>query len=248
MTSAAAVQNRQGAGSADLAAYWHQAAMPLTSLMFVLPLIVVYEVGTRYFTTAAQHGHDQQVIAFTMMQRFFRWFGVHGQHLPALAVVTVLLAWHIARNDPWHFQLSTLLGMAAESGLLALPLILLGAELARHFALSAVHTVSRDRIIMSIGAGVYEELIFRLILFSIISLFLKDALQMRAGWVHLAVVVVSALAFSAYHYLSPVEKFQWRPFVFRTVAGGYFGVIFLVRGFGVTAASHTFYDVLIQLL
>jgi hypothetical protein len=41
------------------------------------------------------------------------------------------------------------------------------------------------------------------------------------------------------------ESFHWRTFAFRTVAGVYFGILFLARGFGITAASHAFYDVLI---
>ena len=228
--------------------YFRESESPLASLLFLLPFILIYEIGARYFTTAAQHGHEQQIIAFTMMQRFFRLFGVNGQHLPALAVVTILLSWHVARHGRWTVSLSTLLGMGAESMLLTLPLLALGRELARYFPLAAVHSSRQDIVIMSIGAGVYEELVFRLILFSVLSLVLKDVLRLRSHWVHLWVVVTSAFAFSAYHYLSPLEHFYWRPFIFRTLAGAYFGLIFLLRGFGITSASHACYDLLIIFL
>ena len=225
--------------------YFAESELPFTSLIFLLPLILIYEIGTRYYTTAAQHGRDQQIIAFTMMQRFFRLFGVHGQHLPAVAVVTVLLSWHVASKGRWHFNWSTLLGMAAESVLLALPLIALARELARYFPLAAVESTRQDVIILSFGAGVYEELVFRLCLFALLSFALKDALQLHSFWVHLGVVLFSAIAFSAYHYLSPFEHFQPRAFIFRTAAGAYFGLIFLLRGFGITAACHASYDLLI---
>jgi len=228
--------------------YLHESELPLTSLIFLLPLILIYEVGTQYFTSAAHHGWQQQIIAFTMLQRFFRLFGAHGQHLPALAVVMILLSWHMARREAWHFSLPTLAGMAAESTLLALPLLAMGRELARYFPLAAVHTTQPDAIIMSFGAGVYEELVFRLILFSMLSLVLKDLMRVSAWSAHLAVVVISALAFSGYHYLSPLEQFQWRSFIFRTLAGIYFGVLFLARGFGITAGCHAFYDILILFL
>jgi hypothetical protein len=228
--------------------YMHQSELPLTSLAFLLPLIVVYEVGTRYFTTAAQHGREQQIIAFTMMQSFFRLFGVHGQHLPAIAVGTILLAWHVARRDRWHLQFTTLVGMGAESLLLALPVIAMAREIARYFPLAATHSNTRDVVIMSLGAGVYEELIFRLAMFALLSLVLKDTLRVGAAWTHLWVVVLSALAFSGYHYLSPLEHFQWRAFLFRTGAGIYFGMLFLLRGFGITAGSHAAYDILILYL
>jgi hypothetical protein len=228
--------------------YLHESELPLTSLAFLFPLIIVYEVGTRYFTTAALHGREQQIIAFTMMQEFFRLFGVHGQHLPAVAVATILLAWHVARRDRWHLQFTTLVGMGAESALLALPVIALAREIARYFPLAATHSSTRDVVIMSLGAGVYEELVFRLALFALLSLVLKDTLRVSGAWTHLWVVVLSALSFSGYHYLSPVEHFQWRAFLFRTVAGAYFGMLFLLRGFGITAGCHAAYDILILFL
>lgn len=228
--------------------YLRESQQSLTCLMFLLPMILAYEVGTAYFTTAAQHGREQQIVAFTLLQRFFRLFGVHGQHLPALAVAMILICSHIISKERWQFSLTTLAGMAAEATLLALPLIALGRELARYFPLAIHHANRHDVIIMSFGAGVYEELVFRLIFFSILSLLLKDVLRFDSFWMHLLVVATSGLAFSAYHYLSPVERFQWRSFVFRTVAGGYFGVIFLLRGFGVTAGCHAFYDILILFL
>jgi membrane protease YdiL (CAAX protease family) len=237
---------REGGGF--LGAYFQDSELPLTSLIFLLPLIVIYEVGTQYFTTAAQHGQDQQIIAFMMMQRFFRLFGVHGQHLPAVAVVTILLCEHALRNKRWQLNLGTLAGMAIESALLALPLIAIARELSRYFPLSASGGTRQDIVIMSLGAGVYEELVFRLILFSFLSLALKDAMRLNSFWVHLGVVSISAFAFSGYHYLSPLEHFQWRSFIFRTVAGAYFGVLFLLRGFGITCGCHAAYDVLILFL
>jgi hypothetical protein len=41
----------------------------------------------------------QHDVASPMLQRFCALFGSTGRHLPALAVVSILLAWHIARKD-----------------------------------------------------------------------------------------------------------------------------------------------------
>jgi CAAX prenyl protease-like protein len=241
MTQAAATSPPRSSSSG----YVHDSELPLTSLVFLLPLMIVYELGTRYFTSAAQAGYDQQIIAFTMMQRFFRLLGVHGQHLPFLAVCTILLAWHLARREKWQVNIPTLVGMSLESPLLALPLIVTGRELARYLPLAALHASRNDTIIMSLGAGVYEELVFRLALFTLLSLLFRDILKIRSGWLNLAILLIGALSFSLYHYLSPLELFSWKSFAFRTVAGAYFGGIFLLRGFGITAATHAAYDVLI---
>lgn len=237
--------------------YLQKATLPLPSLVLLMPLIIIYEIGTQYFTTAARHGHDQQIIAFSKMEEFFRLFGANGRHMPALAVMGMLLGWHIARQDSWKIQLETVLGMAAESVLLGLPLLLLAFMINRFFPLIglqanasvslAAQSPISDRLIMDLGAGVYEEFVFRLVLFTLFSLLLKDVLKMRDRWVYVLMVVLSAILFSAYHYWSPTEHFASRVFTFRTLAGIYFGAIFMCRGFGVTAGSHCAYDIIITL-
>src|SRR5690242_11650438 len=101
---------RAATGSAGLATgrsrplrrqtYFHRAEMPLASLLFLLPMIVLYELGTRYISYSTHQG-EQRIIAFNLLQQFFALFGVTGRYLPALAVVGILVTWHIARQDPW---------------------------------------------------------------------------------------------------------------------------------------------------
>ena len=56
------------------------------------------------------------------MQQFFAFFGATGKYMPAAAVVSILLGWHIVRNDSWVTHVGYLAGMALESALYALPL------------------------------------------------------------------------------------------------------------------------------
>lgn len=244
--------------------YFERSERPLTGLLFLLPLIVFYELGTRYLLRDPVHG-TQHIVAFTLMRQFFGFFGATGRHLPALAVVGILLTWHIARKDPWEFNLRTMIGMAFESVLLAFPLIALSFALAHYMpqvlgwlcvtdhaplpalAAGASGPAVTELVILSLGAGVYEELVFRLILLTFLWLVLRDVCNVPKGLAGLAVVVLTAVLFSAYHYLGP-EQFDWPRFTFRTLAGIYFGALFLTRGFGITAASHAAYDILIILL
>jgi hypothetical protein len=94
------------------ASYLRRSALPFASLVFLLPFIVAYELGTRQFAFDPAHHTEQRIIAFNLMLQFFRWFGATGKYMPALAVVGILLAWHIARNDPWKVKPATLFGMA----------------------------------------------------------------------------------------------------------------------------------------
>src|SRR5204863_6796768 len=112
---------------------------------------------------------------------------------------------------------------------------------------------SRDVLVLCLGAGIYEELVFRLILLTVLSLLVKDLLLFPRRMTALFVVLASAVLFSSYHYLG-AEAFHWnsiagwRTFAFRTLAGIYFGVLFLTRGFGITAATHAAYDILVLLV
>jgi hypothetical protein len=180
------------------------------------------------------------------MRDFFQLLGASGRYMPAVAVGIILLTWHIARKDSWEIHLPTLGGMGLESVALAVPLVLVG-YLFRHYLplLAANHW--RSDIVLSLGAGIYEELVFRLGCFAVLHLFFVDFLGVPKRSGILLVVFLSAILFSMYHYLGS-EPFQLRTFAFRTIAGVYFGAIFLCRGFGLTAGSHAAYDVMIVTL
>ena len=64
-------------------------------------------------------------------------------------------------------------------------------------------------------------------------------------------IVVTSLAFSAAHYdfVTPYgEPFALASFAFRLVAGGFFAILFVYRGFGIAAGTHALYDVLVALV
>jgi hypothetical protein len=248
-TTSASRSSRGSRAAGDgglLTGYLARSARPLTSLVFLLPFIVIYELGTRLLSDPVKG--TQHIVAFTMMQQFFALFGAYGRHLPAMAVVAILLAWHIARRDAWSVSLPTLLTMIIESVALAWPLILFGVLLTRFLPLAATTAPGPGQaVVLSLGAGVYEELVFRLILCTTLAMVLKNALKMDPRLSMLLLVFLSATLFSAYHYLGN-EAFHWRIFVFRMAAGVYFAGLFVSRGFGITAGSHMAYDILIVVL
>src|SRR5438552_3377337 len=96
------------------AGYLKRSELPLAALLFLLPFIVLYEVGTRQYAFDPAHQTEQRIVAFNLMLRFFQLFGATGRFMPPLAVAGILLACHIARNDPWKVMPGTLLGMALE--------------------------------------------------------------------------------------------------------------------------------------
>jgi hypothetical protein len=87
--------------------YWRESESPLASLIFLLPMLVLYECGTSWLTPGRQVG-EPQVIAFLLIRQFFALLHAHAIHLPALTVAVMLLGWHVAIKDPWRIRLQTI--------------------------------------------------------------------------------------------------------------------------------------------
>ena len=86
-------------------------------------------------------------------------------------------------------------------------------------------------------------------------LVLEDLLGMSHHKSIILAVVISAALFSAHHHIFFVngrfgagEVFSLGRFMFRTLAGVYFAVLFAVRGFGVAAGTHAFYNIIAAVL
>lgn len=159
--------------------YFEQSALPLASLIFLTPMIVLYELGTRWYASDPISHVEQRIIAFSLMQQFFALFGATGKYMPAAAVVAILLAWHIARNDAWTTHIGHLAGMLFESAIYAVPLRALALAFAHYLPLYSPPDKSRALLVLSVGAGIYEEMVFRLVAFTLMSFLFIDVLKIE---------------------------------------------------------------------
>jgi hypothetical protein len=106
----------------------------------------------------------------------------------------------------------------------------------------------RDQVVLSLGAGLYEELLFRVLLVGGLAA-LFAAVGMRKKNAGIASALLAAFLFSAFHYIGPYAyPLELQSFVFRFVAGVAFSGLFLLRGFGIAAWTHALYDVFLVLL
>jgi hypothetical protein len=105
------------------------------------------------------------------------------------------------------------------------------------------------RIVMSLGAGVYEETVFRLGIMVGVVAVLEKVLGL-GRWVAVTVaLLVSAALFSAMHHIPPYgDPFSLGVFTFRMLAGVVFGLIFWFRGFAVAVYTHALYDLYVLLV
>ena len=238
-------------------AYWRDSRAPRYSLLFALPLFLLYQVlvalEPRSPAGTLRNGAD--VILQTLFERIA---GARGPllFLACLVGVGVWLVVRDLRANHRDLKVGVLVLMVVESVLLALALGLfvstLTSQLVRPTALlvqvPVEHLTLRTRVMLSLGAGLYEELLFRVLLVGTIAW----AGRRLLGWRPLAAgawaAVLGALLFSLFHYIGPYgDPFQLYSFVFRAIAGLVFSALFLARGFGITAWTHALYDAFLLL-
>jgi membrane protease YdiL (CAAX protease family) len=101
-------------------------------------------------------------------------------------------------------------------------------------------------LMISLGAGLYEELVFRVLLVSGLLLGARFVFGWRRATAATFAVVVGALIFSAFHYIGPYgDALELPSFLFRAIAGVAFSALYVTRGFGITAWTHALYDVFV---
>ena len=106
------------------------------------------------------------------------------------------------------------------------------------------------RLVTAVGAGIYEEFLFRLWLICLSLLVFVDLLKLRREAVASVAVVLGGALFSLYHFSGEQmawEVFPWGLFVFRAMAGWYLGALFCLRGFGITVGAHALFNVFVVL-
>jgi membrane protease YdiL (CAAX protease family) len=101
-------------------------------------------------------------------------------------------------------------------------------------------------ILPYLGAGIYEEAIFRLCLFGLFFGLLRW-LDLPGVAACLFAAVASSILFSAAHHLGPYgQDYTHTLFVFRALAGLYFAFLYHLRGFGIVVGAHACYNVAIS--
>jgi len=234
--------------------YWEQSRRPLASLVFIVPLLVVYEAGVLFFgPERVRNGADAWLRQLLDLMGFGQYF-----LLPVLTVF-ILLGWHYVTRQPWRLSRGLIWGMAVECVALSICLRLLLQVLSYvfpHIAAVVTADVSGVAYTMAadaagfLGAGIYEELLFRLILLSLVAWALRRTGLKPAAALTLAVLATCVL-FALAHYVPPGgyafhwgDPTSWFSLAFRLLAGVFFSLLFWYRGFGIAAGAHAGYDIL----
>ncbi len=234
--------------------YWERTRGPVAALAVVVPLLALYEAGLSGVAGAVRTGADAWMIAeLTRLTPVPGWIGV-------ALLIAGLAIWQIVDRRDWWCGPATWIGMLAEGCILGVGLVGLShlidlglAHLDGHRLLAeGIGLINLDEAgplaIGFLGAGIYEEAIFRLALIPCLY-GLCRLLQAPSVLATTTAVTASALLFALAHHLGDAEgPFVWFIFIFRWAAGVYFAWAFILRGFGVVVVAHVVYDLLVGCL
>jgi hypothetical protein len=227
------------------------------SILFALPLLLGYEALAALLAQPGRgelrNGADAILrAAFTVVA------GARGP-LVLMAVVILLGVGLVVRDlraSRDHLRPIVFLGMLGEALVLAAVFgVVIGMTTSK--LLGSLHALSigpleqtswPTRLMLSLGAGLYEELFFRVLLVSGLAAGARIVLGFSRRASGILAVIVGAAIFSAFHYIGPYgDQLQLPSFVFRMLSGVAFSALYLVRGFGITAWTHAMYDALLLL-
>lgn len=246
---------------AENADYLSETRRPFVSLIFVLPILLTYELGAILLGNASiRSGLD------VWTSSFLAFIGIGELFLLPFLTAVILMLMHHIRDDRFGFHPSVITGMVIESFALAL-IVFCGAKAQLLFWTESAPAIQLPMAIGSgepttiedqpqfsfwnslvafCGAGLYEELVFRLMLIPAVMVGF-----MKLGWKQVPAAVVailiSSLLFASVHYqiVNPTGlPWDWAGFMAKFIASIFFSLVFLFRGFGIAVGTHVAYDLL----
>ena len=224
--------------------YFSQSHNLLNSLVLVLPLLILYQVGLLLVGAEGLNGVD--FVSIILVKAADGPLGLVIFNFVLLALLFAG-AYHLRKKE--KFDTGFFAPMVAESLVYAL---FMGAFIV--FVIR--HTVPMTqgepdpgklgwltKVTISLGAGVYEELLFRLCLVSLTAYAFARWVKARKAVSIAAAFLISSLLFSLAHYAGgQVEAYG---FFYRFLAGLIFAAIYRFRSFAIAVYTHVFYDVFV---
>ncbi len=218
------------------------------SYLASLPLLFLYEFLI-YVSQPDTH-HYVRIAADVWIRQFLAMLGYNTTILTfGIALIVGIVIFIIDRKKETELKISYFLGIILESLVYAVVLaivisrfttVLVNAVPSENVPLSPIQSFA-----LSLGAGLYEELFFRVILVSAF-LWIFKLLKFTQWARYFAAVVASAVLFSLAHFTGSLgEPFTLYAFIFRFLFGLALNLIYVTRGFGAAAWTHALYDTLL---
>ena len=223
-----------------------------------LPLLVIYEMLLALDGGAASSGGQVRNAPEVWMRYLLQSLGVTPSNATLVMILALILTIPVVRRssvklEPSYFGVMLvealvygfLLGIVINY-ILAFMFTLFQpalAGMAAWFPIAALGDGGLAQgLALSLGAGLFEEFFFRVLLLNALLAGFRMVLRGTAGTV--ASIVLASFLFSLAHYVGALgDDFELYGFVFRWLAGLIFTMMYYLRGFAITAYAHAIYDI-----
>ena len=219
----------------------------LYSLVFIFPMLFMYELFC--FVNYYNYSYEIRNSADVFIRTFFYYFGESSNIIYALTILIVFLI-ILYRNKEIiilsSIDFKILLCMLIESLAWTFIFFILMVSFGNTLIMLIKGNIIVENFYLSIGAGIWEEIVFRLIILSSTIFIFKNIFNYKFIISVILSIVISSVLFSIFHYIGPfAEEFTYRSFFIRSFAGILLSILYLFRGLGITVYTHIFYDMLI---
>jgi hypothetical protein len=221
---------------------------PAVSFLMLLPLAVLHLSG---YSLARLE--ESWLVEYVLMQ----W---EPYALPVLVLLLIAaILWSIGRiralELPWRGGATLIFAEALCWAVVLGPLLsflkeAIAVELLPLLVTGVGESLSvHAKLSIAAGAGLYEELVFRVVLLGGLAMllrafflnFFRDEIARKLGF-----AIASAILFAAAHgMMGDQSAFETGPLVYRSLAGIAFGLLFWFRGLAICAYAHFTYDAIL---
>tara|TARA_B100000886_G_scaffold97106_2_gene64444 strand:- start:786 stop:1493 length:708 start_codon:yes stop_codon:yes gene_type:complete len=216
------------------------------SFLFTLPLFFLYEVNIIFLSwddiLVVRNGAD---FLMRNILESFDIYGLYGLGLVFFLGLLVVYIFFIKEDQQQEVKVNFLFIMLAESIMWS---VVLYFSLFKFMVLlmSPNGKTILQQVTLAIGAGIYEEFLFRVLLITGLSGILGFVFMWDKTFKNIIAVVLSGGIFSAFHFMGEYgDFFSMELFFIRFFAGLILGVLYMYRGFGITAYTHSIYDLIV---
>ena len=227
--------------------YWKVTKNIYYSLMFIFPMLFLYEMmcWIQFAGKSAEIRNGADVF----LRQLIMGFGKHSESIYGLLLILVFFViMFFNRNavKKERLKFTFLLYMFAESLLWSLGFLIL-MSISEKLILSILErNIIPEQFYLAIGAGVWEELLFRVGAIGLCLSLLTNIIKYSGIFSAIIAILFAAVLFSLFHYIGPFgDIFTYKSFYIRTWAGIFLGSLYLFRGLGITVYTHIFYDMAI---
>ena len=226
--------------------YWNNTKSPLYSFFFTVPLFFIYEVGILLSSSTAlismRNGAD------ALMRQILSAFGFNGFYWMGVIFFIGFLITYLFQKQYWNdieIESRYLILMMIESCFWSIGLYLFMSNV-YILLMNPSGNFIIQQVTLAVGAGIYEEFLFRVLLIAGIGGILGFIFQWNSTLRNLIAMIIAAGIFSAFHFIGEFgDYFSFNIFMVRFFAGIVLGLLYFFRGFGIVAWAHSIYDLII---